>query len=106
MANGITSARMPTLMFVPCRIQRGGFSSERTFEIREGDKSSMGTADVDYLRDGSWNHLDEDEPDENVVIEGYVQCKVLRTIGDDQVLIEVPGAKTVYATKADIVAPD
>ena len=97
---------MPTLLFVPCRIQRGGFSSERTFEIRGGNGSSVGTADIDYLRDGNWNRLDDNEPDENLVIDGYVQCKVLRNVGDDRVLIEVPGARTVYAAKAELAAPN
>ena len=49
--------------FIPCVIERGGFSSERTFEIKMHDGGKLvGTANVEYLRTESRTVLDENSP--------------------------------------------
>ena len=82
--------------FVPCQIRRGGFSSERTFEIQlPDDQKLVGLSYVAYLLDANKTPLGRDVPAPGEAIEGYVQCRVLREIDENTVLIEVPSSDVI-----------
>lgn len=89
-------ARMPELMFVPCKIERGGFSSERTFTIvRDDGEEIQGTANVEYLRGSDFGPIPDDQPPEGEVISGYVQCRIVQSIGNGRVILSVPSEYVV-----------
>lgn len=83
-------------LFVPCTIRRGGFSSERTFELKlpSGEKL-VGLSYVEYLRDQNWDALDKDTPASGQTIEGFVQCRIVQQVDQDSVLIEVPSSDVI-----------
>ena len=98
-------ARMPEQFFVPCKIENGGFSSERTFSIRLADgKVLEGTAHVDYLRDSKKRPLREDNPEPGEAISGFVACRKLRELQSGSVLIEVPSEYVIDVQEAELVA--
>lgn len=94
-----------TYFFIPCMIERGGFSGERTFEIKTDDGGKLvGTADISYLRTESKGRLDDDTPSYGDVIKGFVACK--RIEGKERhgmILVEVPSADMIYVSSDDLV---
>ena len=80
-------------VFAKCKIERGGFSSERTFEItlRDGHKL-VGTAHVGYLFDENHEPLDDDTPGFGEAIDGFVECRVVRQIDPETIVIDLPSA--------------
>ena len=94
-------ARMPNtqLSFVPCLIERGGFSSERTFEISISGRTLIGTAYVEYLRDSHGRRIDENVPSFGESIPGLVQCRVIRDLDSQMVQIEVPSTDVMALPK-------
>ena len=80
---------------VKCAIERGGFSSERTFEVVMPDGSKlMGTADLEYLQDLNGNPLCNDEPLPGERLTGFVTCRVIRRVGEEM-LVEFPSTDVV-----------
>lgn len=81
--------------YLRCKIESGGFSSERTFEIElaSGDKV-VGAANVQYFRDSECEPLDEETPGYSESIDGYVKCRVIRE-RDQAAWIDVPGINAV-----------
>lgn len=76
---------------VNCIIERGGFSSERTFQIKlANEEMAVGTANVEYLRTKDWGELDDETPAYGEAIEGYVMCRVIERINENTVKIDVP----------------
>ena len=83
-------------LFVPCLIKRGGFSSERTFEIQLPDGQKLvGLAYVAYLLDADKTPIGPNIPAPGEAIEGFVQCRVLQEIDENTVLIEVPSSDVI-----------
>ncbi|MBN2581309.1 MAG: hypothetical protein JXB10_20175 [Pirellulales bacterium] len=81
---------------LPCSIERGGFSSERTFEIDLGPgKKLVGTAFVEYLLDREKKPLDENIPGYGAAVNGYVVCRKMRNLANNQVQVEVPSADVI-----------
>lgn len=90
------------VFWIPCKIERGGFSSERTFEIDTPEGKLVGTAFVDHLRNKQRKPLDETMPAAGNQIEGFVKCRIIRH-QDDRVLVEVPSADVVNVPSNDLV---
>lgn len=88
---------------IPCRIERGGFSSERTFEISlpRGDVLA-GTANVQYLLDAKRQPLEENIPEHGKVIDGFVRCRVVKKEADGGVIIEVPSADLIRVPAGEL----
>jgi hypothetical protein len=100
------SARMP-VHFVPCRIARGGFSSERTFFIDvEGEERVLcGTAHLDYLRDADRQPIGDEQPLPGEEISGFVQCREIES-ADGRVVVEVPSTDLLEMPRDNLVAID
>ena len=98
-------ARMPTEVFyIPCRIESGGFTSERTFEIDDFRGGILvGTAYMDHLRDINKKPLDEDVPGYGESIKGFVRCLKIKDIDENAVLVELPSADVIHVSKDDLV---
>ncbi len=90
------------MFFIPCEIARGGFTSERTFEISVDSGKLIGTADVEYLRTEGRQHLDEDTPSYGEKIRGFVACRKIRE-EDDEVLVEVPSSDMIHVATKDLL---
>lgn len=90
------------MFFIPCEIERGGFTSERTFEISVDSGKLIGTADVEYLRTEGRQHLDEDTPSYGEKIRGFVACRKIRE-EDDEVLVEVPSSDMIHVATKDLL---
>lgn len=91
--------------FIPCAIERGGFSSERTFEIDTNDGGKLvGTANVEYLRTESRRSLNDDTPEYGEIIKGFVACRQIEGAErDGMILVEVPSADMIYVSSEDLV---
>lgn len=88
---------MSPYYFIECAIERGGFSSERTFEIDLGENGRLvGMANVEYFRDADKEPLDDETPQYGEKLMGYVACRKIRQTGDGQVLIEVPSSDMIH----------
>jgi hypothetical protein len=100
--NTARRARMP-FHFIPCQIERGGFSSERTFTIKLADGNALvGTAHVDHLRSEDREPLDDGQPPFGTVLEGFVQCREIENRGDI-VIVEVPSADVIQVPREELV---
>jgi hypothetical protein len=91
--------------FVPCRIERGGFSSERTFSLDREDHTLSGTANVRYLRDANGQPLGDEQPPFGQEIAGFVQCRRIKA-EDDRVFVEVPSTDLIALPKGSLVTID
>ena len=98
---------MPNFFYIRCTIERGGFTSERTFEISlpEGEKL-IGTAYIEHLCGADKKSLPEDEPGFGKVIVGYVKCRKIRDLDESKVMIEVPSADVIHVAAEDLVEMD
>jgi len=87
---------MRKIVLIPCKIERGGFSSERTFLVDLSDRQLAGIAHIGHLRDSSRNPLsEENEPDFDEHIDGYVECRIIRKVSNQAILVEFPNSETV-----------
>lgn len=87
----------PRFFHIRCTIERGGFSSERTFEVETSDGGKLvGSADIRYLCDENKNPLDDDEPPFGQRISGFVKCRWIRPIDNQNVLIDLPSADVIH----------
>lgn len=78
---------MHTTQYIPCWIRRGGFSSERLFEIPLMNSDVLvGTANVQYL-------LDEAK---------FVQCRIIAE-KSDAILVEVPSSDVIKVSSNELV---
>jgi hypothetical protein len=74
------------------KIDRGGFSSERTFSVMKVDGSEyVGVCDVSYVFDAWRRPVTPEEPKEG--FGGYVQCRVLRST-ETEAVVEFPDSQT------------
>ena len=91
------------MYWIPCKIERGGFSSERTFEIKLANGDILaGTAFVRYFLDKHRQPLDEDLPQYNEPLDGFAKCRVVRQISDDEVLIDLPSSDVIRVPKGEL----
>ena len=90
------------IFYIPCEIERGGFTSERTFEISVDSGKLIGTANVEYLRTDARHQLDEDTPSYGEKIRGFVACRKIRE-EDDGVLVEVPSSDMIHVATKDLL---
>ena len=93
---------MSKFFYIPCKIERGGFSSERTFEITVACGKVIGTANVDYLRTEDREHLDEDTPGYGDKIKGFVACRKIRD-EENGVLVEVSSSDMIHVATNELL---
>ena len=92
------------LFHIRCTIERGGFSSERTFEVRTSDGGKLvGTADIQHLCDENQEPLGDDEPPCGVVISGYVKCRLIRQGDNQTVLVDLPSDDVIYVRAGELL---
>lgn len=90
---------------IPCKIERGGFSGERTFTIANGaGEPLVGVAYYEYFLDENQKPISEDEPPEGVVIDGFVKCRIIQDGDGSTVIVEVPSSDTLRIRKRDLVS--
>jgi hypothetical protein len=88
---------------IPCSIERGGFTSERTFEIAAPvGRRVVGTAFVEHLFDANRRPLGEHTPESGQSIRGFVKCRVIRQTDEETALIEVPGAEVIPVPSGEL----
>jgi hypothetical protein len=96
---------MKDKFLLPCTIERGGFTSERTFELQlDSEDKLVGTAYFEYLLDERKRTLDEDTPGFGSPIKGFVVCRKIADLGADRALVEVPSADVIQVPSDDLVA--
>ncbi len=90
------------VFWIQCKIERGGFSSERTFEIETPQGKVVGTAFVAHLSDENRKPLGPDIPPVGEQIKGFVKCRIIRR-KDDQALVEFPSTDVMYVPSDELV---
>lgn len=100
---------MTEYRFVPCTIENGGFSSERTFTIAlsRGD-ALVGTAHVMYLRNQQGQALPEGVPGYGEKLDGYVQCLIVLSPeqAGGEAVVEVPSADLIRVSPEELAVID
>ena len=100
--------------FIPCKIERGAFTTERTFHIPlspnvvfEGDKEGelVGTAHLDHLRDAGKRPLAEDAPPYGEIVDGYVLGRKIRDMAAGM-LVEVPSADVIHVSAEVLITTE
>lgn len=78
--------------YIPCTIERGGFSSERTFSIpiEKGEEVIIGCSDVSHLLDANKQPIIDGTQHIGGAVSGFVACLILRQVDAATVLVEVP----------------
>lgn len=94
---------MPVYFHIACTIERGGFTTERTFEINTHDGKIIGTAYIEHLCGADKKPLPEDEPQYGEKLDGFVKCRKIRDIDESTVLVEVPSADVVHVSAKDLI---
>jgi len=91
--------------FVPCTIKPGGFSSERTFEVKNGCEGQLiGIASVEYLLDESRKPLADDVPGYGQEINGFVKCLLIKSDKERGVaMVELPSDDVVRVSETSLV---
>ncbi len=90
---------------IPCRIERGGFSGERTFTIpNAAGEPLIGVAYYEYFLDANKNPISEDVPPEGQIIDGFVTCRVVRRVDHSTVVVEVPSSDTIAVAKNALIS--
>ena len=106
---------MEKYFYIACRIERGAFTNERTFEIELSDRITyrgeregklVGTAHASHLRTPERKPFTEDEPPYGETVEGFVQCRIIRELPTGWVLVEVPSADVIHVSKDSLVSAD
>ncbi len=106
---------MKDLYYIACRIERGAFTNERTFQIRlspnvryrgENEGQLVGTAHVDHLYNAQRRRLSVDEPAYGETIDGYVLCRKIRELPNGRLLVEVPSADVIHVLEDELVPRD
>lgn len=100
---------MTEYRFVPCTIENGGFSSERTFTIPLPDGEALvGTAHVMYLRDRAGKALPEGVPGYGEKLDGYVQCLIVLSAeqAGGEAVVEVPSADLIRVAPEELAVMD
>jgi len=96
---------MARYQLIACKIERGGFSSERSFEIELPDGGKLvGSAFFEHFKDENKYDLDEETPRYGEVVSGYVKCRVLREKEDGRVVVEIPSEDVIAVPAGDLVA--
>ncbi len=100
-------------VYISCRIERGAFTNERSFEISLSDKVKgssgenegilVGTAHRMHLLDTNKKALGEDEPNYGNPVDGFVRCEIIRALPDGWVLVEVPSADLIHVPESELI---
>lgn len=91
-------------MWVACKIENSGFSSERRFEVGLADGGKVvGTAYIEYLRDANKRELGENVPPYGETMNGVVQCRVIRQ-EEEGALVEFPGTDLFHVPREALLA--
>lgn len=95
-----------THFFISCQIERGGFDTERSFEINTPDGGRLvGSASVRHFLNSNHKQLGDDIPPFGEVINGFVKCQVIRFLDATQALVELPSADVVHVSQEDLLSP-
>ena len=95
---------MPDYYLIRCTIERGGFTSERTFEILLADGGKLvGISNVGHLYDENGKLLSDEEPPFGETITGFVKCRKIRDRVGNTALVEVPSADLINVPEEELL---
>ena len=86
---------------IPCTIDRGGFSNERTFEFNLTNGGlAVGLSDIEHLMDSTFQKL---RPNDCLTpTKGYVKCRTLKSDAT-RVLVDVPQGETYTILRSQLI---
>lgn len=89
------------LVALTCKVAPGGFSGERIFEVKLANGELYRSV---APRQFCWNNqgylVAENEPDKEV--DGMIAARIVDSVGDDQLVVEVPDGETIAVDKKDV----
>ncbi len=89
------------LVALPCKLSPGGFSGERIFEVILADgKSYKSIAPRQFCWNSEGLLVAKDEPTSE--IEGMVAARVVESIEDGQIIVEVPDGEVIAVDKCAV----
>lgn len=89
------------LVALTCKIAPGGFSGERVFEVKlaNGD-SYRSLAPRQFCWNSQGDLVAEDEP--NTEVDGMIAARIVDSIDDNQVILEVPDGEIIAVDRSDV----
>lgn len=75
--------------YLPCKIFRGEFSSERVYEVLADHTEIVGVANEQYVLNERWQPAKNPSGIETHLILGYVECRVIQR-NSRMSLVELP----------------
>jgi hypothetical protein len=89
------------LVALTCKIAPGGFSGERIFEVKLANgEPYRSLAPRQFCWNSQGNLIAENEP--NTEVEGAIAARIVDSIDEDQVIVEVPDGEIIAVDKNDI----
>lgn len=87
---------MNSIFLIPCKIERGGFSTERLFtiELPNGQEETF-AGYYEHFLDGQKKQLDLDTPKKGDVLDGFAKCRIIQTQGDGTIIIDIPSSDSL-----------
>lgn len=86
------------LVALTCKIAPGGFSGERIFEVKLANGDSYSSlAPRQFCWNSQGDLVAEDEP--NTEVDGMIAARIVDSIEDNQVIVEVPDGEIIAVDK-------
>jgi hypothetical protein len=92
----------PTFL-IPCKIERGGFSTERLFtiELPDGPKTFAGY--YEHFLNADRQKLDLETPAEGELMEGFAKCRIIQRQDDGALIIDIPSSDSLLVQPENLV---
>jgi hypothetical protein len=90
------------LVALICKIAPGGFSGERIFEVKLANGTPYsGLAPRQFCWNSQGHLVTGNEP--SAEVDGMVAARLVDSIDDEQVIVEVPDGETIAVDKSNVI---
>jgi hypothetical protein len=87
------------LITIPCQFARGGFSSERVFQVETLSGVFTGVAALEYCYDAEGEPLGPDQPPAGTKIKGRVAARFIQEESKQSALLSVPDGSVISVSR-------
>ena len=88
---------------IPCKIERGGFSTERLFTIAITGEQKTYAGYYEHFLNENGDPLDLNSPSEGEVLDGYAKCRLIQKLDDGTFIINIPSSDSLLVPEGELV---